>query len=189
MWDERYSAMDWPTEPDGPLVSLASPLEPGRAIDLGCGPGRNAIWLARRGWQVTGVDASAVGLGQARTRALREGLSLHLVQADLLSYEPPRAGFDLVVVANLHFSAEGRETLFARAVAAMAPGGHLFVTGHHLESLGVAGPPFPDRLYTEELLRSMLSPLEVDVRRHERPVGDGSSYLVDAVAWARAPGN
>ncbi len=185
-WDERYAGTDWPTDPDGPLVDLVSTLEPGRAIDLGCGPGRNAVWLARQGWQVTGVDASGVGLAQAKERATREGLVLELVQADLLSYVPSQASFDLVVVANLHFAPEERGLFFARAVAAVAPGGHLFVTGHHLDSLGRVGPPFPERLYTEELLRELLAPLAVEVLRHERPLGDGQ-LAVDAVAWASAP--
>ncbi len=185
-WDERYSGTDWPTDPDAPLVELVSALHPGRAIDLGCGPGRNAIWLARQGWRVTGVDASGVGLAQAKERATREGLVVELVHADLLSYVPSQAAFDLVVVANLHFSPEERGLFFARAVAAVAPGGHLFVTGHHLDSLGQVGPPFPERLYTEELLRELLAPLAVEVRRYERPVGDGQ-LAVDAVAWAAAP--
>ena len=185
-WDERYAGTDWPTDPDGPLVDLVSTLEPGRAIDLGCGPGRNAVWLARQGWRVTGVDASGVGLAQAKERATREGLVLELVHADLLSYVPSQASFDLVVVANLHFSPDERGLFFARAVAAVAPGGHLFVTGHHLDSLGRVGPPFPERLYTEELLRELLAPLAVEVRRYERPLGDGQ-LAVDAVAWASAP--
>ena len=185
--DERYSGMDWPTQPDLPLTELAGALDPGRAIDLGCGPGRNAIWLARQGWRVTAVDASAVGLAQAKERAAREGLSLQLVQADLLSYVPAPASFDLVVVANLHLAPEQRAPFFARAVAAVAPGGHIFVIGHHLDSLGRVGPPFPERLYTEALLTELLAPLEVEFRRHERSLGDGGSLAVDAVAWARAP--
>ena len=187
VWDERYAGMDWPTDPDRTLVELVSSLEPGRAVDLGCGPGRNAIWLARHGWRVTGVDASAVGLAQARERAGREGVSLELVHADLLSYVPPPASFELVVVANLHFAPGDREQFFARATAALAPGGHLYVVGHHLDSLGRAGPPLPERLYSEELLGDLLAPLTVEVRRHERPAGDGGSPLVDAVAWASAP--
>ena len=188
-WDERFSASGWPEDPDEPLVGLVGPLEPGRAIDLGCGPGRNAIWLARQGWAVTGVDASAVGLAQATERAEREGLVLELVQADLLSYVPAKEGFDLVVVANVHLAPADRGPFLARAVAAVSPGGHLFVSGHHLDSFGRAGPPFPERLYTEELLAGLLAPLAARVRRHERPAGEaGSLPLVDVVAWAKAPG-
>ena len=119
----------------------------------------------------------------------RDGVFLELVQADLLSYVPAQEGFDLVVVANVHLAPDDRGPFLARAVAAVSPGGHLFVSGHHLDSFGRAGPPFPERLYTEELLAGLLSPLAAQVRRHVRPPGEaGSSPLVDVVAWARAPG-
>jgi SAM-dependent methyltransferase len=187
VWDERFTATAWPAEPDQTLVELAGRLAPGRALDLGCGPGRNAIWLARQGWRVTGVDASRVGLAQAEERARRAGVSLELVHADLLTFVPPVGSFDLVVVANLHFSPDEREAFFERAVAAVAPAGHLYVVGHHLDSLGRAGPPVPERLYSEALLAQLLAPLDVEVRRHERNATDGGSPLVDAVAWASAP--
>ncbi len=186
VWDQRYAEVDWPSEPDATLVELAGGLAPGRAVDLGCGPGRNAIWLARHGWRVTGVDASAVGLAKAGERARDAGVSLELVKADVLAYEPA-AGVDLVVVANLHFAPGEREGFFARAVACLAPGGHLFVSGHHRDSLGRAGPAAPERLYTEELLASLLAPLDTEVRRRERPAGPGEPPLVGVVAWATAP--
>lgn len=185
-WDTRYAGAPWPSNPDESLVALATPLVPGRALDLACGPGRNAIWLARAGWTVTGVDASAVGLSQARARAEEAGVTLELVNRDLLSYVPAPGSFDLVVVANLHLAPHEREALFARAVAAVAPRGHLFVVGHHLDSLGRVGPPFPDRLYTEELLARLVTPLAAQVSTHERPVDDGGAPLRDVVAWAVA---
>ena len=185
-WDKRYAAMDWPSHPDETLVALVRDLPAGRALDLACGPGRNAIWLASRGWQVTGVDASAVGLAQAAERARAAGVSLELVQADVLHYEPLGA-FDLVVVANLHFGSGEREGFFARAGACLAPGGHLYVVGHHLESLGRAGPPDPDRLYTEARLEQLLAPMRVRVWRHERSVDGEKPPLVDVVAWATVP--
>lgn len=187
VWDRRYAETEWPSEPDETLVELAARLAPGRALDLGCGPGRDAIWLARQGWRVTGVDASAVGLAMAEERARAAGVSLELVQADVLTYVPPPASVDLVVVANLHVAPGEREGFFARVAASLAPGGHLYVVGHHLDSFGRAGPPFPERLYTEELLTTLLAPLAVEVRRHERPARDGEQALVAAVAWATAP--
>jgi len=186
-WDRRYAGERWPTEPDAMLTELAGRLQPGRALDLGCGTGRNAIWLARRGWQVTGVDASKVGLAQARAQADNSGVALELLNEDLLDFEPPAGSFDLVVVANLHFAPGEREAFFARAAVALAPGGHLFATGHHRDSLGRVGPPDPERLYTEPLFAALLPGLEVEVRRYERLGGDGGPPLVDAVAWATAP--
>lgn len=187
VWDERYAATVWPAAPDETLAELVTPLRAGRALDLGCGPGRNAVFLARLGWQVTGVDASGVGLAQAAARAEEAGVPLQLVQADLLSYEPAPASFDLVVVANLHFAPEDRAGFFARAVAAVAPGGHCYVVGHHLDSLGRAGPPHAERLLTEELLVALLDPLPVQARRQLREVPGATEPLVDAIAWASAP--
>jgi len=188
LWDERFSSHPWPSEPDEALVELAGALLPGRALDLGCGPGRNAIWLAERGWRVTGVDASVVGLEQARARASERGVELECVQADLLAYEPAPGGADLVVLANVHLLPAQHRRLVEVATAALAPGGHLFVIGHHLESLGRAGPPDPERLYTEERLREELSGLDVELlERRRRSAGEGEPPLVDLVAWAVRP--
>ncbi len=185
-WDRRYAQSPWSTEPDSHLVGRVAGLAPGRALDLGCGLGRNAVWLAAQGWEVTGVDGSAVGLDQAAQRAAEAGTTLRLVQADLLAYRPEPAAYDLVVLANLHFPPGQREALFEHARAALAPGGHVFVTGHHLASLGREGPPFPERLYTEALMAALLEPLGAEVVRVDKPGDDGP--LVDVVAWAGAPG-
>ena len=187
-WDRRYAEHPWPTEPDAALVELATPLAPGKALDLGCGPGRNAIWLARQGWTVIGVDASAVGLAQARGKAAEAGVTIEAVHADLLNYEPAAQHFDLVVIANIHLLEPERGRLFARASEALCPGGHLFVVGHHLDSLGRAGPPEPDRLYTEELLREAFPTLSVErIQRHQRHGAPGEEPLTDIVVWAQRP--
>ncbi|MHB1931273.1 MAG: class I SAM-dependent methyltransferase, partial [Acidimicrobiales bacterium] len=168
-WDRRYSQHPWPIEPDPALVEVAASLAAGSALDLGGGPERNAIWLARNGREVTGVDASAVGLAQADHRAAEADVTIDTIQADLLDYAPPAACFDLVVIANVHLLEPERTRLFAQASAALRVEGHLFVVGHHLDSLGRAGPPDPDRLYTEERLAGAFPTLEMD--RLERGVG------------------
>jgi 2-polyprenyl-3-methyl-5-hydroxy-6-metoxy-1,4-benzoquinol methylase len=187
-WDERYREQQWPAQPDAALQELVGSLAPGSALDLGCGPGRNAVWLARQGWSVTGVDASSVGLEQAAARARASGVTLQLVNADLRHYHPPEATFDLVVVANMHFDPEERSAFFGRAAAALVPGGHIFIIGHHLDSLGRAGPPFAERLYTEALLADLLPTLTVErIQRAERVTVAGEPPIVDAIAWATAP--
>lgn len=187
-WDERYAAAEWPTEPDPLLVSLAGTLPAGRALDLGCGTGRNAVWLAAAGWDVTGVDGSSVGLAQAGDRAAAAGATLTTVQADLLEYTPEAGGYDLVVVANIHLPVAQRDRLFAAAAAALAPGGHLYLVGHHLESLGLCGPPDPERLYTEELLGAAFPDLDV-VRLGRTGHGDTAerSTAGDVYLWAVRP--
>ncbi|HUY51281.1 MAG TPA: class I SAM-dependent methyltransferase [Streptosporangiaceae bacterium] len=189
-WDARYAAADriFPAEPDEALVELAAGLSPGRALDLGAGEGRNSLWLARQGWQVTAVDLSEVGLGRLRAQAAAEGLAVEAVTADMGEFLARGGRFDLVVVANIHPAAAERARLLAAAAQAVAHGGHLFLTGHHLESLGRAGPPDPDRLYTEDRLAGAFPGLEVlRIEKRDRQRGDAAAPLVNVVAWAARP--
>ncbi|MHB1509849.1 MAG: methyltransferase domain-containing protein [Acidimicrobiales bacterium] len=185
VWDHRYAENPWPTTPDAALEALVTPLSPRDAVDIGCGPGRNAIWLASKGWRVTGVDSSAVGLEQAGERAREAGVDLNLIQADFLEYLARPVRFGLVVIANIHLAPPERRELFAAAAAVVAPGGHLFVVGHHLDSLGRAGPPDPDRLFSEERLSGLFPTLQIErLERYERPNDAGEPPLVDLVLWA-----
>jgi SAM-dependent methyltransferase len=189
MWNRRYAEHPWSSEPDASLVELVTPLAPGRALDLGCGTGRNSLWLARQGWMVTGVDASSVGLAVAADAAKAAGVELFLVEADLLTYPAPPLAFELVVIANIHLSPEHRGDFYRRASHAVAPGGHLFVTGHHLDSLGRTGPPDPERLFSVDMVATFASGLEIDVlERQEGPTQPGTTPISDVVLWAhRAP--
>ena len=190
-WDRHFTERVWSTEPDPLLVQLTQQLTPGTAIDLGCGPGRNAIWLATQDFRVTGVDASTIGLEQAAERAAAAGVSLNLVVADLLTYQVPRAAFDLAVVANLHPGTQALAQILAGAAEGLRVGGHLFVVGHHVDDLGRHGPPSADLLYTEDILRRV-TPASLQVERLERVErihSDGSEAPDSGVLlWAsRAP--
>ena len=90
VWDERYAGDDlvWSAEPNRFLVAEVETLPPGRALDLACGEGRNAVWLAERGWDVTGVDFSNVGLDKARRLADARGVSVQWELADVTEYTP-----------------------------------------------------------------------------------------------------
>lgn len=92
MWDRRFADMGWPTDPDSYLVELAEGLPVGRGLDLGAGPGRNSLWLAQVGWDITLVDASTVGLDQARAAAGAFGVSITTVCADLFDWRPELGG-------------------------------------------------------------------------------------------------
>ncbi len=153
-WDERHAAHE-PIEspqPDASLVAVAERLTPGRALDLAAGDGRNAIWLATRGWHATAVDFSSVALDRARQAAAAAGVEVGLVQADLLTWQPEPRSFDLVAIVYLHLPADERRTVYAGAAAAVAPGGRLIVVGHDLLNLteGVGGPQDPAVLFTAE---------------------------------------
>src|SRR5262249_13850229 len=116
-WDERHAErdQDWAAEPSPFLVAEAAGLTAGRALDLACGTGRHAVWLAGGGWDVVGVDFSQVGLETARQRAAAHGVTVEWIAADLLDFRPDPHGFDLVVVFYLHLPPEQRDVVLRKA--------------------------------------------------------------------------
>jgi SAM-dependent methyltransferase len=190
-WDERYRVDEliWKAEPNRFLVEEVAGLAPGRALDLACGEGRNALWLAGKGWQVTAVDFSAVGLEKARRLASERGLELVLVEADVLEWEPPAASFDLVIVMYLHLPASARRQVLQRAASALAPGATLLVVGHDSTNLaeGTGGPQDPAVLFAPEDIVGDLVGLEIErAERARRPVTshDGEVDAIDAIIRA-----
>jgi SAM-dependent methyltransferase len=165
-WDARYAAVEnlWAAKPNRFLVAEVGDLEPGRALDLACGEGQNAIWLATLGWRVTGVDYSEVAIAKARARAERDGVDVDFVCADLVTYEPEARAFDLVFVLYLHIPSAQRAAIHANAAAAVAPGGTFLLLGHDLTNLtdGVGGPSDPDILYTADEIATELTGLEIE---------------------------
>src|SRR3954447_3662170 len=156
-WDERYSGAElvWSAGPNAWVEQHAAPLAPGRALDLGCGEGRHALWLAGRGWAVTAVDFSQVGLDRLTTLADRAGLypaGIRTVHADLADHVPESGTYDLVLIAYMHLPAPTRRVMLHRAADALAPAGHLLLVGHDRASAGkgVGGPPDPALLWTVE---------------------------------------
>jgi len=189
MWDRRFAETGWPTDPDPFLVELAGALPPGRGLDLGSGPGRNSLWLAAKGWDMTLLDASRVGLDQAAAAAAAMGVTIATVHADLTGWRPEAADADLVIVANIHPGPEALAAILSQASRALRAGGHLYVTGHHVASLGRHGPPDPDRLLTDERLRGALPPeLRIEVletrERHADHSAGGDERDTAVVAWA-----
>jgi SAM-dependent methyltransferase len=167
-WDERYSGteMVWTTRPNQFVAAELADLPPGRALDLAAGEGRNTVWLAERGWQVTAVDFSRVGLEKGRKLSAARGVDearVDWIVADLRDFEPDRDFYDLVLIAYLQVSPALRATVMARAAAVLAPGGTAFVVGHDLTNLteGTGGPQDPDVLYTPEAVRAELPGLRV----------------------------
>lgn len=133
-WDEFYTERQrvWSGKPNAALVREVSMIAPGRAIDLGCGEGADAIWLAQRGWTVTGMDVSAVALGRAAKHAEEAGVAEKItwVARDLAEWEAAET-YDLVTASFLHSPIDiPREAILLTATRAVAPGGTLFVVGH-----------------------------------------------------------
>lgn len=190
-WDERYAGDDlvWSAEPNRFLVAEVEALPAGRALDLACGEGRNAVWLAERGWDVTGVDFSNVGLDKARHLAQARGVSAQWELADATEYAPPPEGFDLVIVMYLHLPAAARRAAFGNAGAAVAVGGTILVVGHDITNPneGWGGPPDPAVLYGPEDVVADLDGLEiVKAERVRRPVQteDGEKIAIDVLVRA-----
>lgn len=165
-WDERYRSQDrlWSGEPNPYLVSEASELSPGVALDAGCGEGADALWLARRGWQVTGVDLSSVALERAAANAAAAGDHIagriEWEQADLTSWDPGRDRFDLVSSQYIHLPPGHRQRLFQRLAAAVRAGGTLLVAGHHPSDLHttIRRPRQPELFFTGADVTAALDP-------------------------------
>jgi SAM-dependent methyltransferase len=188
-WNRRWLERGLHCHDDDPsavLVAELGSLPPGRALDLGCGAGRSAIWLADRGWRVTAVDFSDTALGMARTARPE----VEWVLADLRAYDPGAESFDLVLVLYVHVPADERTAMLARAAAALAPGGRILVVGHDVTNLGTGapGPSRPEVLYTPEDVARDLGGLAVQMavrvtRRVETDAGDAEA--IDTLVLAR----
>jgi SAM-dependent methyltransferase len=186
-WDARYAAAQrvWSAEPNHWVVLLTEDLPVGRALDLGAGEGRNALWLAARGWAVTAVDFSAVAV--ERGRASAGGTRVDWQVADVTSYAPD-APLDLVLVCYLHLPREVMREVLARAAAWVAPDGHLVVVGHAVRNLadGCGGPQDPDRLHDAELYAEAVEGLVVErLEEVERVTPEGTA--IDVLLRARRP--
>ena len=164
-WDARYEAKGalWGAVPNQFLVDIADVLEPGTALDLGCGQGRNSFWLASRGFMVTGLDISPVAIEQARTVAAELEIDASFESVDLTTWDPAGRVWDLVTLTYLHLSHERRPVVHGAAKRAVAPGGRLVVVAHHLDNFenGVGGPPVPELLFTEQQLADDFADLEI----------------------------
>ncbi len=140
-WDERYGGSDrvWSGRPNQRLVEQAADLTPGTALDVACGEGGDAIWLAKQGWRVTAVDVSQVALSRVAAHAEDEKVADRIKVGfyDALADPRPvgRHRFDLVTVSFLHVPVEDFEEVYIGIADAVAPGGRLLVTAHHPEDV------------------------------------------------------
>jgi SAM-dependent methyltransferase len=177
-------------EPNRFLVAEVAGLEPGTALDLACGAGRNAVWLAEQGWTVTAADFSEVALENAGRLSAERGVEVDWVLADLREWQPAPRGFDLVVVLYLQLPSDERGVVLGRAAEAVAPGGTVLVIGHDLQNLngGHGGPKDPRVLFSPDQVVADLAGLEVEKAvRVLRPVetDEGEREAIDALVRAR----
>ena len=189
-WNQRYHESDlvWSAGPNQFVEAELAGLQPGRAVDLACGEGRNAIWLARQGWRVTAVDFAVAGLEKGRT--LAEGLDIEWLCADATTWrrghhEP---AYDLAVVAYLQVAAPERRAAVRNAYDSLRPGGTFMLVAHDSTNLteGTGGPQDPLVLMTAEDVLTDLDGERFRVERAgrvARQVGDGHGEEPAATAW------
>jgi SAM-dependent methyltransferase len=201
-WNERYRSADalWSGNPNPYLVSEASELRPGTALDVGCGEGADALWLAGRGWRVTGVDLSTVALERAARHAAAAGPGIAArtdwMHADLIGWDPGVARYDLVSSQYMHLPPEARAALFRGLAGAVAPGGMLLVVGHHPSDLQTTmpRPQMPELFFTGDDIASLLDPgdwkiITDEAPQRSAPDPDGRAVMIrDTVFRARRGG-
>ncbi len=201
-WDERYlsSSTLWSGNPNPQLITEAAGLAPGTALDVGCGEGADAIWLAEHGWRVTAVDLSSVALERGASHALEVGADvarkITWLHADLTEWAPASAFYDLVSAQFMHLPRYQREVLHRRLAEAVTPGGTLLVVGHHPSDLQttVPRPRAPELLFTASDVGGLLASGEwatlVDEARPRTTLDpDGRTTTIhDAVLRAKRMG-
>lgn len=173
-WDERYGGDElvWTSSPNQFLVAEVAALPAGRAVDLACGEGRNAIWLAEQGWRVTGVDFSPVGLAKAHRLAQSRHVDVRWVESAVTEWTPPTDGFDLVAVFYLQIPQPERAAALTVAAKAVASGGTLLVVAHDHDNLirGFGGPPDDAVLYSVGDVTDLADATGLVVERAEQVV-------------------
>jgi 2-polyprenyl-3-methyl-5-hydroxy-6-metoxy-1,4-benzoquinol methylase len=190
-WNARYAAggLLWGFEPNRFVAAETATLAPGRALDLACGEGRNAIWLAERGWNVRGIDYSDVAIERARQLARDRGVDLELAVGDVLAVPLEKQAFELVLIAYVQLPVSERLRLLDRAAEAVSPGGTLLLIGHHERNLaeGTGGPSDPSRLWATEEIAPRLESAGLTVGRAEqvlRDVDGAQRPAIDVLALA-----
>ncbi|MFN8203089.1 MAG: class I SAM-dependent methyltransferase [Solirubrobacteraceae bacterium] len=196
-WDDRYASRDqiWSGHPNAQLIAEAASLAPARALDVGTGEGADALWLAERGWQVTAVDLSPVALERGAARAAEHGdevaMRIEWIHADIRTWSPPTAAYDLVSAHFLHPAPDVRAAVVGRLAAAVALGGILLYVGHDPADLALRKHRHPEAMVTALDIAQLLEPPGWDVEVAEaRPragtLPDGrAATLHDAVLRAR----
>lgn len=152
-WDDIWSTMGHTfADHDALLAEHTQGLEPGRALELGCGSGGNAVWLAQRGWRVTAVDFSAVAIEKAKLRAADKGVDVEFLVSDVTAFRP-NGLYDLITSFYIQLWPEQRAQMLSAAAQALTPGGRLLFVSHDRSS--------PPSGWSREDLESLTTPDEI----------------------------
>jgi SAM-dependent methyltransferase len=192
-WDERYRSREqlFSGAPNGVLVTEVTGLPPGQALDVGCGEGADALWLARRGWQVTAVDISQTALQRAAAAAADVPGRVAWARADLSAAPPPAGAFDLVSVQYFPLRQQPGHVALRRLLSAVAPGGTLLVASHDLADLppGHENGFDPSDFYQPDDIAKVLdgdwTVLANETRPRTAPAPAGTHHTHDTVLRAQ----
>jgi len=192
-WDERYSSQEqvWSGQPNGALVTETNALRPGRALDVGCGEGADALWLAERGWDVTALDISQVALDRAANHARRGGREVHWLHAGLVEAALSPGSFDLVSAQYPALPRTDTHDAELALLNAVAPGGVLLVVHHAPSGKEEAGAHGfnPDDYVSPADVAALLDDrwhIEVNETRPRHVTGGaGAAHTHDIVLRAR----
>lgn len=182
-WNERYAAKElvWSAGPNKRFAEEVASLAPGSALDIACGEGRNALYLAEQGWTVTAVDFSDVGVDKGAQIAAKRGVSVNWIVADVVEATLPQ-GFDLVDIMYLHTDPASREIWLPKAIASVAPGGTFLYIGHDPENIekGVGGPQNPEVLPDSAQICALLQGFDIEFADvTDRPVVNDPGHSVE----------
>jgi SAM-dependent methyltransferase len=192
-WDARYTEVDqvWSGNPNGVLVTEVAALPPGRALDVGCGEGADAVWLAGQGWDVTALDVSQVALERAALHARQAGVQVRWMRTGLVEASLSPGGFDLVSAQYPALRRTPTDEAERALLAAVAPGGVLLVVHHadvdadHARARGFDPADYVLPAQVAALLDDDWH-LEIDERRPRVvETGAGAGHSVDQVLRAR----
>jgi SAM-dependent methyltransferase len=195
-WNRRYEGTElvWTVRPNRFLVAETDGMLAGTALDLACGEGRHAVWLAALGWQVRAVDFSDVAIEKGRRLAEANGVTVDWTVADLTEFDTGLERADLVLLFYLQLAATERREVVRRAGNGVAPGGTFLLVAHDLRNIGegYGGPQAPEVLYTPEDVVADLDGSGLEIERAEtmvRPVEtpEGERRALDALVRARRP--
>jgi SAM-dependent methyltransferase len=195
-WDERYRSAElvWTAGPNRFVVERTADLAPGTALDLAAGEGRNALWLAERGWHVTALDYSQVGIERGARLAADRDVRIEWQVADATTAPFDARSYDLVLIAYLHLPPRELADVHVRAARAVAPGGTLLIVGHDRTNLedGYGGPQDPTVLIdpaevADQIRSAGLEVVEAERVTREVETDDGTRTAIDALVVGRRP--
>jgi SAM-dependent methyltransferase len=183
MWDQRYSAAEliYGSQPNDFLAAHVDAIPPGPVLDLGCGEGRNAVFLAERGYAVTAVDQSAVGLRKAQQLAAQRGVSITTVQADLTQFVIRPGHWAGIVSIFCHLPSALRRSLYPSVVQGLRADGVVLLEAYTPAQVGrgTGGPSDPDWMLSLDRLKDEFAGADLDwvvAQEKERDVREGSFH-------------